>query len=177
MINNKILITYASRSGVTAEIATAIGKSFSKNGIPVDVLPMEEVKDLDQYQAVIVGSAIRDRAWLPYAMQFVKVHRAELSQRPLATFTVCITLAMSNSEQYRKAVSDWIQPVRAQVKPVSEGLFAGRLDFSRLPLNWHTLKLRAVVGLGIFPKEDRRDWQAIHAWAESVLPLLTPQVS
>ena len=176
MSHNKILIAYASRSGVTAEIATTIGKALSENGIPVDVLPMEEVKDLAQYQAVIAGSAIRDRAWLSEAMQFVKVHRTELSHRPLATFTVCITLAMSNSEQYRRAVSDWIQPVRAQVTPVSEGLFAGRLDFSRLPLNWDTLKLRAVVGLGIFPKKDRRDWKAIHAWAESVLPLLTPQV-
>ena len=177
MIHNKILITYASRSGVTAEIAAASGRSFSENRIPVDILPMEEVTDLTQYRAVVAGSAIRDRAWLPEAMQFVKIHRAELSHRPLATFTVCITLAMSNSEQYRRAVSDWIRPVRAQVTPVSEGLFAGRLDFSKLPLNWDTLKLRAVVGLGIFPKEDRRDWKAIHAWAESIHPLLTPQVS
>ncbi len=44
MINNKLLIAYASRSGVTAEIATTIGKDFSENGIPVDVLPMEEVR-------------------------------------------------------------------------------------------------------------------------------------
>jgi menaquinone-dependent protoporphyrinogen oxidase len=172
MIHNKILITYASRSGVTAEIATAIGKSFSQNGIRVDILPMQEVKDLSQYQGVVAGSAIRNRAWLPEAMEFMKTHRSVLSQKPFATFTVCITLAMSNSEQYRKAVSDWIQPVRAQVKPVSEGLFAGRLDFSKLPFNWDTLKLRAVVALGIFPKEDGRDWNAIHTWAKHISPLL-----
>jgi menaquinone-dependent protoporphyrinogen oxidase len=130
------------------------------------------VKDLSQYRAVVAGSAIRGRAWLPEAMQFIKIQRSALLQKPFATFTVCITLAMSNSEQYRKAVSDWIQPVRAQLKPVSEGLFAGRLDFSKLPLNWDTLKLRAVVTLGIFPKEDRRDWNAIRAWAESLPPLL-----
>jgi menaquinone-dependent protoporphyrinogen oxidase len=177
MINNKILVTYASRSGVTAEIATAIGKSFSQKGIPVDVLPMQEVEDLSQYQAVKAGSAIRNRGWLPEAMEFIKSHRADLSHKPFATFTVCITLAMSNSEQYRKAVSDWIQPVRAQVKPVSEGLFAGRLDFSKLPLNWDTAKLRAVVALGIFPKEDRRDWKAVRTWAESIQPMLTQQVS
>jgi menaquinone-dependent protoporphyrinogen oxidase len=177
MINNKILVTYASRSGVTAEIATAIGKSFSQKGIPVDVLPMQEVEDLSQYQAVIAGSAIRNRAWLPEAMEFVNINKSRLSQKPFATFTVCITLAMSNSEQYRKAVSDWIQPVCTQVKPVSEGLFAGRLDFSKLPLNWDTAKLRAVVALGIFPKEDRRDWEAVRTWAESIQPMLTQQVS
>jgi hypothetical protein len=62
--------------------------------------------------------------------------------------------------------------VRAQVKPVSEGLFAGLLDFSKLPFNWDTLKLRAVVALGIFPKGDRRDWNAVRSWVENIQPLL-----
>jgi menaquinone-dependent protoporphyrinogen oxidase len=168
----KILVTYASRSGSTAEIATAIGTKLTEDGTQVDVLPMQEVNDLSVYGAVIAGSAIRNRAWLPEAMQFVRKHRAELSRKPFATFTVCITLAMSSSDQYRKAVSDWIHPVRTQVMPISEGLFAGRLDFSRLPFTWDTIKLRAVVGLGIFPKEDRRDWKAIDAWAESIRVLL-----
>ena len=143
-----------------------------QEGRQLDVLSMQEVKDLSRYQAVVAGSAIRNRAWLPEAVEFIETHRAKLSKKPFATFTVCITLAMSNSEQYRRAVSDWIQPVRTQVPSVSEGLFAGRLDFNKLPLNWDTLKLRAVVALGIFPKEDRRDWKAIDTWAESVRPLL-----
>ena len=171
-MNDKILITYASRSGSTAEIAEAIGERLTQGGIQIDVLPMQEVKDLSAYWAVIAGSPIRNSKWLPEAIQFVETHRSMLSQKPFATFTVSITLAMSNTEQYRQAVTKWIQPVRAQVKPVSEGLFAGRLDFSKLPINWDTLKLRAVVALGIFPKEDRRDWKAIHAWAESIRPLL-----
>ncbi len=172
MINNKILITYASRAGSTAEIAEAIGKSLSQGDTQVEVLPMQDVKDLSVYRAVVAGSAIRNSKWLPEAMQFVRTHRAVLSQKPFATFTVCITLAMSNTDQYRQAVAVWIQPVRVLVKPVSEGLFAGILDFNKLPLNWDTVKLRAVVALGIFPKGDRRDWKAIQAWAESIHPLL-----
>lgn len=172
MDSKKILVTYASRSGSTAEIAAAIGKSLSQNGIHVDIIPMQAVKDVSEYQAIVAGSAIRNRAWLPEAMEFVRTHRSELSQKRFATFTACITLAMSNSDQYRKAVSDWIQPIRAQVKPVSEGLFAGMLDFTKLPFNWDTVKLRAVVAMGIFPKEDRRDWHAINAWAEDLYPLL-----
>jgi menaquinone-dependent protoporphyrinogen oxidase len=173
-MTNKILITYASRAGSTAEIAEAIGKSLTDGGAQVEVLPMQEVKDLSVYEAIVAGSAMRSSKWLPEAMQFITTHRAVLSQKPFATFTVCITLAMSNSERYRKAVSEWIQPVRAQVRPVSEGLFAGMLDFSKLPLNWETVKLRAVVTLGIFPKDDRRDWKAIQAWAKSIHPLLFP---
>lgn len=172
MINNKILITYASRTGSTAEIAETIGKRLTDCGAQVEVLPMQEVKDLSVYRAVVAGSAIRDSKWLPQAMQFIQTHRAELSHKPFATFTVCITLAMSNSDQYRQAVAGWIKPVRALVKPVSEGLFAGMLDFNKLPLNWDTLKLRAVVAFRIFPKDDRRDWNAIRVWAESIHPLL-----
>ena len=171
-MNQKILVTYASRAGSTAEIAQAIGKTLSQGGTQVEVLPMEGVKDPSVYRAVVAGSAIRGSKWLPEAMQFIKTHRAMLSQKPFATFTVCITLAMSNSDPYRQAVAAWIQPVRAQVKSVSEGLFAGILDFSKLPFNWDTVKLRAVVALGIFPKDDRRDWKAIHDWAESIHPLL-----
>ena len=172
MINNKVLITYASRTGSTAEIAEAIGKTLSQRGTQVEVLPMQDVKDLSVYGAVVAGSAMRSSKWLPEAMQFITTHRSVLSQKPFATFTVCITLAMSNSEQYRQAVAKWIQPVRAQVKPISEGLFAGRLDFSKLPFNWDTLKLRAVVALGIFPKEDRRDWKAVSQWADGIQSLL-----
>jgi menaquinone-dependent protoporphyrinogen oxidase len=171
-MNNKILVTYASRAGSTAEIAEVIGTTLTQNGAQVDLLPMQNVKDLSPYRAVVAGSAIRKSKWLPEAMQFVRTHRAELAQKQFATFTVCITLAMSNSDQYRQAVRGWIAPVSTLVKPMSEGLFAGMLDFRKLPLTLDTLKLRLVVALGIFPKGDRRDWNAVRAWAESLCPLL-----
>ena len=171
-MKQKILITYASRSGSTAEIAKAIGKTLTQNGAHVDVLAMQDVKDLSSYQAVVAGSAIRKSKWLLEAMQFVQTHRTELAAKPFATFTVCITLAMKNGEQYRKGVSEWVAPVRAQVKPLSEGLFAGMLDFSKLPFNWDTLLLRLTVALGIFPRGDHRDWNAIREWADSIRPLL-----
>ncbi|MBI5034458.1 MAG: hypothetical protein HZB51_28380 [Chloroflexi bacterium] len=105
-------------------------------------------------------------------MQFIQTHRAELAQKRFAEFTVCITLAMSNSEQYRTAVAKWVEPVRAQVKPLSDGFFPGMLDFKKLPLSLDTLGVRLTVVLGIFPRDDRRDWNTIRAWAESIRPML-----
>jgi hypothetical protein len=58
------------------------------------------------------------------------------------------------------------------VKPLSEGLFAGRLDFSKLPFNKDALMLRLTVALGIFPRGDHRDWKTIRGWAEGLRPLL-----
>lgn len=182
-MTQKILVTYASRAGSTAEVAEAISEALAPTLNPslspasglsgVDVLPMQDVRNLSEYSAVIAGSAIRAAKWLPEAVQFVRTHQTALRHKPFAMFTVCITLAMSNSEQYRAAVSGWTAPVRAIVKPLSEGLFPGMLDFTRLPMNWETLKLRATVAMGVFPRGDRRDWNAVHAWAESLKPMLT----
>ena len=90
---NKILVTYASRMGSTAGIAEAIGKTLTENGAEVEVRPMESVKDLTPYQAVVAGSAIQGQQWLPEAMQFLRQHQAALAQKPFAAFLVCITLS------------------------------------------------------------------------------------
>lgn len=167
-MSNTILVTYASRAGSTAEIAKAIGKTLSEGGTHVDVMPMNAVKDLSAYRAVVAGSAIRGSKWLPEAIQFIQTHQSTLKQRPFAMFTVCITLTMKNAENYRAGVADWVAPVRAIVKPLDEGFFAGILDFKKLPFNWDTLMLRLTVALGIFPHGDHRDWNAIRTWAKGL---------
>jgi menaquinone-dependent protoporphyrinogen oxidase len=164
-MTNKILVTYASRAGSTAGVAEAIGKTLAEQGAQVDVLPMADVKDLSPYRAVVAGSAIQGAKWLPEAMQFIQTHRLELSRKPFAAFMVCITLAMRNGEQYRAGLVDWLQPVRSLVRPVSEGYFAGALDFGKLPITPNTLLMRVAVALGIFPLGDHRNWNAIRAWA------------
>jgi menaquinone-dependent protoporphyrinogen oxidase len=171
-MSNRILVTYASRTGSTAEVAEAIGRSLSDGGRQVDVIAMKEVKDLSPYGAVVAGSAIRGSKWLPEAVQFIQTQRSTLAQKQFALFTVCITMAMKNAQNYRSSVMGWVAPVRTMVNPLSEDLFAGRLDFSKLPVNWDTLMLRLSVALGIFPRGDHRDWNAIRAWAENLKPIL-----
>lgn len=170
-MGDKILVTYASRFGSTAGVAEAIGKTLAESGAQVDIFPMREVKDLSPYQAVIAGSAINAGAWLPEAMQFVQAHQAELNQKPFAVFLVCMTLAMRNADQYRGHVADWLAPVRALVKPVSEGLFAGGLDIGKIPSFSDRLKFRLSMLFGVWKEGDHRDWNIIRAWAEGLSPL------
>lgn len=171
-MSNKILVTYASQAGSTAGVAEAIGKSLSEGGAQVDVLPMRSVKDLAPYRAVVAGSAIHGQKWLPEAMQFIREHQSELSRKPFASFMVCITLSMADSGQYLEGLKGWMNPIRNLVRPVSEGYFAGALDFSKLPISFNTLAMRMVVLSGTWKEGDHRDWNAINAWAESLRPLV-----
>jgi menaquinone-dependent protoporphyrinogen oxidase len=170
-MNNKILVAYASATGSTVGVAEAIGKTLAESGANVDVRPVKQITDLSPYQAVVLGSAIHGKRWLPEAMQFMRTHQATLAQKPFAAFLVCMTLAISNGK-YREHVADFLQPVRALVKPVSEGLFAGALDISKVPSFGNRLKFRLSVIFGVWSEGDHRDWNAIRAWAESVRPLL-----
>jgi menaquinone-dependent protoporphyrinogen oxidase len=170
-MSNRVLVTYASRAGSTASVAEAIGQTLATTGAQVEVRSMTEVVDLAPYDAVVAGSAIRGGKWLPEALEFLRRHQAALAGKPLATFLVCITMGSPNAK-YREGVAAWMDPVRALVRPVREGLFAGELDFGKLPLNKDTLMLRAAVAMGALPGGDHRDWDAIRAWAQSLPPLL-----
>lgn len=172
-MNNKILVTYASRTGWTVGVAEAIGKTLSESGAQVEVVPMRDVKDLSAYGAVVAGSGVNGGAWLPEAMQFVSVHQSELRQKPFAAFLVCMTLAMKNGEQYRSHVASWLDPVRALVRPVSEGLFSGGLDISKVPSFGDRLKFRLSVMFSVWSEDDHRDWDTIRAWAAQLKSLLS----
>jgi menaquinone-dependent protoporphyrinogen oxidase len=171
-MSDRLLVAYASRAGSTRGVAEAIGKTLAECGEQVDVLRMQDVKNLAPYRAVVAGSAIQGRQWLPEAMQFMRTHRATLIQKPFAAFLVCMTLAMPNADKYRAHVADFLQPVRALARPVSEGIFAGALDISKIPSFSDRLKFRLSVLFGVWTEGDHRDWNAIRAWAESIHPLL-----
>ncbi|MCL4562152.1 MAG: flavodoxin domain-containing protein [Chloroflexi bacterium] len=172
MMNKRILVAYASKAGSTAGVAEAIGRTLAESGVQVDVRKVETITDISPYDAVVMGSAIRGQKWLPEAMQFLQDYRVELSRKPFASFMVCITLSMANAGQYLEGLKGWMSPVRNLVHPVSEGYFAGVLDFSKVPFSLNVLAMRAVVLSGMWKEGDHRDWDAINAWAKSLPPLL-----
>lgn len=170
-MSNKTLVTYATFTGSTAEIAQAIGKTLAENGASVDVRPMKEVTDLSPYQSVVLGSAIQQSQWLPEARQFVKTHQQELSQKRTVIFLVCLALAMKSKvarEKSKENVVQWLKPVRELVNPIAEGYFAGILDIQKIPYFWARVGFRISVWTGVWAEGDHRDWDAIHTWSREV---------
>jgi menaquinone-dependent protoporphyrinogen oxidase len=169
-MKDKILIAYASQAGSTAEVADAIGKSLAVNGTSVDVRPVKEVTDLSLYKSVVVGSAIHSGNWLPEAVQFVQDHQSQLNQIPTAYFLVCM-MAAKDTEESRKFVSEYLEPVRIMVKPVAEGRFAGALTLKKYSFI-DGLGLRIFLAYLKLKEGDYRNWEAINAWAEQLRPQL-----
>ena len=167
-MSQTILVTYATCTGSTQGVAEAIGKTLTDSGASVEVKPMNAVTDLTPYSAVVAGSAIQASAWLPEAVDFIRTNQRALSQKPFATFLVCMTLAMPNGEKYRPFVTDFIKPIRSMVRPVSEAQFAGALDLKKLPSLGDRIKFGISVLLGVWKSGDHRDWNAIDAWASSL---------
>lgn len=161
-MQNRILVAYATKAGTTAEIAARIGETISQKNQTVDVLPISRVKDLSGYSAVVIGSAIRMGSVLPEVKSFVEKNQAALGQKPFSLFVACMTLN-EDTEANRTAVSAYLDPIRAVVKPASEGLFAGVMDPQKV-----SFLDRLIIKALKTPLGDFRDWDKINAWAESI---------
>ena len=164
-MSSKILITYATRSGSTIEVAERIATILSRAGAGVDVLPIKNIAGSDglhMYRAIIVGSAIRRGKWLPEASDFVKQYQNVLAKIPLAYFTVCMTLEPDTPENRQRAEA-FLDPVHAMVKPQAEAFFAGKYDPDRV-----SLADRLMLQMVGTPEGDFRDWAAIENWAATL---------
>lgn len=158
-MNKKILVAYASKAGSTAEVASAIGETLSHAEFNVDVQPVKTVQNLEDYQAVVLGSAVRIGQWLPEAKGFIEKHQAQLTGIPLAIFSVHME-NLDGDDASRQARAAYTAPVRALVTPVAEAFFAGRIELAKLSFIERTMaKMMKSVD------EDKRDWNAIRAWA------------
>jgi menaquinone-dependent protoporphyrinogen oxidase len=165
-MSKNILVAYASKCGSTGEVAEVIGQVLCDNGAKADVRLAKDVTDVSGYQAVVVGSAIRAGRWLPEAVKFVETHRDALNQMPVAYFTVCMTM-QEDTEENRREVMGYLDPLREVVQPRDVGLFAGAMDYSKLAFVFRMV----IKGMKV-PEGDFRDWDSIRDWAANVRPLL-----
>ena len=173
-MSTHILVTYASQGGSTAGIALSIGQSLAAAGALVDVRPAAEVDGLGRYQAAVIGSAVHSGKWMPAAVALIERNRDELRRIPTAIFQVCLMQAVENA-QYRAMITDWLASYRAMLRPAAEASFAGALLPAQYPKLTDRLGLRIFLAAIHLKAGDYRDWDAVHAWAESLRPLFIRQ--
>jgi menaquinone-dependent protoporphyrinogen IX oxidase len=191
---NKILVTYATNSGTTAEVAKAIMEEIRKSGTKVELLPIAEVRELASYSAVVLGAPMI-MGWHRAAMQFLSGNKKGPAGMPLAIFVTCMSLTKRGETKFEDVpvsvdenlptlpqnagrltikehyslVSNYLRPIlrACPCKPVSVGVFGGRLDYGHMQwwaMIFVVLILQARAG-------DDRNLNAIRRWAGS-LPAL-----
>jgi menaquinone-dependent protoporphyrinogen oxidase len=188
----KILVTYATMSGSTAEVAQAVAEEIAKSGVAVDVLPLTEVTHLSSYSAVVLGAPMI-MGLHRSAQRFLRKNRQVFQRIPLAVFVMAMSLTRTGEtsldgvpltvdeslpkppkqpgrltfrERYARLPS-YLSPILRSVhpaKPASIGVFAGKLEYGRLKW-WAVLFVMLIVQA---PAGDRRDWTAIRSWAAAL---------
>jgi menaquinone-dependent protoporphyrinogen oxidase len=167
-MNNRILVAYATRAGSTVGVADAIAMVLRKRGFLVRIQPIKENPSVKGYQAVIIGSAIRQGNWLPEAIKFVRMNQEALRRVRVALFTVHM-LNRGDDEQSRLNREAYLDALRPLILPIDHVFFPGKIDPERLSLI-DRLLVRTVKS----PLGDFRDWDKVGGWAQE---LLTHEIS
>ena len=166
----RVLVTYATKYGATAEIAEKIGQVLRQAGLQTDVLPADRVGDLSPYKAVVLGSAVYIGQWQKKAATFLKANEKALAERPVWLFSSGPT-GEGDPVQLMKG---WrfptsLQPIADRIHARDIAIFHGAVDPKKMNLieKWMIKNVKAPVG-------DFRDWEAINAWASAISVALLP---
>ena len=157
MNTKSILLAYATRYGSTQEVAETITAALREVGLEVDIQPMQEVKTLANYDAVVLGAAIYNAKWHPDAHQFLSQHQEALSQRPVVIFALGPLSTGDAAMRRSRRQLDKDLETYPWLKPVALEIFVGKYDHAKLSF-FERLQ----------PASDRRDWNAIRAWANAL---------
>jgi menaquinone-dependent protoporphyrinogen oxidase len=163
-----VLVAYSSKRGSTAEIAETLAATLRREGLGVCLERAEEVRSLESYDAVVLGSAVYMKRWRGDAKHFLKKHRKALRQMPFWVFSSGPVGDPANDNP------DWIEPPKLAEKVEELGGREHVVFGGRVPSEPRGMMEKAMAE-GI-PEQfrDRRDWDQIRAWAHQIAHQLAP---
>lgn len=155
----RVLVIAASKHGSTAEIATALGEALARRGITTTVADAEDVADIEDYDAVVLGSAVYAGRWRKAARGLAETQGEFLSSRPVWLFS---SGPVGDPLKPQEDPVD-VEQITAIVGPRGHRVFAGKIDKDRL-----TLAEKAIVKSLRVPEGDYRDFAEVAAWAGEI---------
>jgi menaquinone-dependent protoporphyrinogen oxidase len=160
---SRVLVAYGSKHGATGEIAERIGETLRSSGHEVDVRPAGEVRDVDSYDAFVVGSAVYIKRWRRDARRLLRRLTGKLAGRPLWLFS-----SGPVGDDQPDASDKWQHP--AKVRKAGERLGArDQVVFGgRLPPQATNFMERAMLKNTPEDKRDARDFEAVVRWARQI---------
>lgn len=166
---DRVLVVHASAGGSTKAVAEFVAARLRVQGVVADVRGLDEPPGLDGYDAVVLGSAVHDRAMLPAAERFVWHNSAALRVMPVWLFSLGIGPSLRGPVGHllRDAVPPRIAELCELIGPRDYRAFAGVV-----PRSGATLVSRVLLWVCGGRYGDLRDWPAIDAWAADIAQYL-----
>jgi menaquinone-dependent protoporphyrinogen oxidase len=155
----KILVGVASKHGSTEDIANRVAERLRVRGQLVDVMPLSDGCDVEQYDVCVIGSAVYMGSWRKEARRFVDSNTNALTRRPVWLFSS----GPLGDDAISGMPSDSVEHLEHQVAAVDHQMFRGRLDRDRLAPTE-----RLVAAMVHAPAGDFRSWDDIDRWADSI---------
>ena len=162
---DRVLVVHASSGGSTRSVADFIATRLRVRGLVADVCAVDERPDLGRYDAVVLGSAVRNGALLPAAEHFVLSNADVLRVMPVWLFSLGISPSLRGpvGRLLRDAVPSRIAEMCELIGPRDYHAFAGVVPRAGAPL-----AARFLLWLCGGRYGDLRDWPAIDAWAAGI---------
>lgn len=165
----KILLAYASAAGSTKEIAERMHARLQSANIgAITLSPVSDTLSLADYDALIIGSCLHI-GWLRSGSSFIKRISKELQHGttiPIWAFSVGIPPNDNKRVEEEKTTETWL---RKYVDLKGHSLFMGSYTPGKGAMDWVWKKtFTRFFGEGY----DKRDWKAIDAWTDSIIPEL-----
>jgi menaquinone-dependent protoporphyrinogen oxidase len=182
-MSSKALIVYGTRYGATAGTSEEIADVLRGQGIQVDVVDAkkEKIKDISDYDLIVVGSGMQMGKWTGAAEGFLKKFQKELSSKKVAIFVSSAAKALTEHDkdtaELAKMNQQYLTDKAAQynLQPVSMTILGGVWDYNKMSFIFRkTLSgfKPKIEEAGIAEKEpglyDTRDWDEIRAWAKEI---------
>jgi len=155
----KVLITYASRMGSTAEIASAVADELRRAGLSVTLARCAEAPGPDGFDAVVCGSAIYATRWDRTARRWLRHHAPELSG---ATTWLFEGGPCGDQAGQRHETSAFVRRMAKEIGCDPPTVFGGNLD----PARADSRMARWVANSDL--AGDYRNWDDIRSWAASI---------
>ena len=159
-----MLVSAASAHGATTEIARAITEALTAQGFAAAMIPPAQVSSIEDFDAVILGSAVYVGHWLDPAKDLVARFRDALAARPVWLFSSgpvgdpsrklvqsmgTILLTSPASAPLPAPATTGCSPASSTRKPSARARRASLLVFRGL-------------------RGDFRDWAEIRRWADGI---------
>ena len=179
----KSLIVYATRYGATKGTSEEIARIIVEENIDARIVNLKEekIKDISEYDLVVVGSSMAMGNWASEAEDFVNRFQKDFGSKRLALF-----ISSLKPVEERQGKTDLVAKIQKvglddkitkyNLKPIATAIFGGVVDYNKMnflirkgmeigykaPLLKHGFE---EVEPGVY---DLRDWDEIRSWANDL---------